>query len=144
MNQNQNPPPTSTPPKGKASSTSKAKKPAEKKPPTAEEIKAAATVLSLALVQAGADDSLPAEDISVSYDITLRIGKGEPYRITAERTIHGALEPGDLASAPEEFETTLRQILTPLQKQVKRAVTEKMNEVGDSPPGIGFVKTIGQ
>jgi len=141
-NQPQTPTPTPNPEKGSSSKPKakegKAKELEEVIQITPEMLRKAALVLynGYALMDEP-DMTIDDSDLMLDVTITLRIGKNHPVIVEEHRRMQAMLANPDVASAPEEFEIALRQILLPLYKEVQRATNASM--AADQSPGVALL-----
>lgn len=111
----------------------------EDEAPSADEIRLALRCLTRMMAQAGPEEQIPRDNIVIDYDIVLRVGGGsDPVRVTGTRELAQVFVMPDLADAPAEFATTMRQVLLPLTKTIQRETSERMESAGITPEGTAF------
>lgn len=108
-------------------------------------IKAAAVLAKAYSTMGEADDRANDGDIFLNVSIGMRLGKSEPIVVEESRSIRAALVSPGIASAPEEVELALRQILLPLLKAVQMESSRRLrDEQGgkDETQNLGFKPSI--
>lgn len=131
MSNNKSNQPTNTARKGKGSSD-------KEEQVTAAAVSSAMEVLTKMAIEGGPDESIPEDDIVIDFALTLRVGSGEPFKVSGQRRLQAALVCPDISSAVQECEVVLRQIVHPVGKMVNRTVSARMRELGMDPEGTAF------